>query len=74
MRSVVTKQGQTVIPAAIRRRYHLDEGDQLVWIDDGEGIRVVPLVSDPISALRGCGRGERLVEQFLSTRQEEQGR
>jgi AbrB family looped-hinge helix DNA binding protein len=74
MRSVISKQGQTVIPAAIRRRYHLNEGDQLVWIDDGERIRVVPLVSDPISALRSCGRGERLVEHLLATRQEEQGR
>ena len=31
MQTAVTKRGQTVIPAAIRKRYHIEEGDSLVW-------------------------------------------
>jgi AbrB family looped-hinge helix DNA binding protein len=53
MQTAVTKRGQTVIPAAIRKRYHIEEGDSLVWINDGETIRVIPVARDPIRALRG---------------------
>ena len=69
MQTSVTKRGQTVVPAAIRKRYHISEGDQLVWLDDGETIRVVPTSSDPIAALRGRGKGEELVNQLLTARQ-----
>jgi AbrB family looped-hinge helix DNA binding protein len=64
MQTAVTKRGQTVIPAAIRKRCHIQEGDYLVWLDDGASIRVVPVARDPISALRGSGRGERLADEL----------
>lgn len=71
MQTAVTKRGQTVIPATIRRRYQIQEGDSLVWIDEGEVIRVIPIAHDPIRALRGRGRGERLVERLLASRQQD---
>lgn len=67
--TAVTRRGQTVIPAAIRRRYGIKEGDRLVWLDDGSTIRVVPIPSDPIAALRGVGKGEGLVDELLADRQ-----
>lgn len=67
----VTKRGQTVIPTAIRRRYHIEEGDKLVWFDDGESIRVVPVPSDPIKALRGIAKGTGMLEKLLAARAEE---
>lgn len=74
MDSTVTKRGQTSIPVAIRERYHIKEGDRLAWLDDGETIRVIPLPSDPLTALRGAGRGERLVSQHLENRREDRER
>lgn len=74
MQTLVSSRGQTVIPAALRRRYHIAEGDQVLWIDDGRTIRVIPLPADPIAALRGAGRGERLVERLLEARQVERDR
>ncbi len=71
MQTAVMKRGQTVIPAPIRKRYQIQEGDYLVWIDDGEMIRVIPISRDPIRALRGSGQGERLVERLLAARQED---
>ncbi len=71
MRTAVTKRGQTVIPAPIRKHHQINEGDYLVWIDDGDSIRVIPISRDPITALRGSGRGERLVERLLTARQED---
>ena len=74
MQTAVTKRGQTVIPAPIRKHYRIHEGDSLVWIDDGETIRVIPVAQDPIKALRGSGRGEPLTERLLVQRQEDRTR
>jgi AbrB family looped-hinge helix DNA binding protein len=74
METAVTKRGQTVIPAAIRRRYYIRQGDRLVWLDDGETIRVVPVSADAVTALRGRGQGERLVERLLAAQREDRRR
>ncbi len=74
MQTAVTKRGQTVIPASIRRRYQIRPGDYLVWLDDGQTIKVIPVPADSVRALRGRGRGERLVERLLITRREDRRR
>jgi len=58
MRSTITARGQTVIPAQIRKYFHLSPSDRLEWIIDNEGIRVIPVAEDPILAFRGQGKGE----------------
>lgn len=68
MRTTVTQRGQTVIPAELRRRYHLEQGDQIEWLDTGSGLQVLPVAADPIAALRGSGVGERLVARLLEER------
>ena len=57
MRSTITKRGQTVIPAEIRRRFHLGPSGRLEWIVDDATIRVVPVSEDPVEAFRGRGKG-----------------
>ncbi len=57
MRSTITSRGQTVIPAAIRRRFQLDPSKKLEWIMDHNGIKVVPVEADAIEAFRGRGKG-----------------
>ena len=74
METSVTKKGQTNIPAEIRKRHRIKEGDRLVWLDDGEAIRVVPLPADPLRALRGAGRGEDLLNRLLLNRREDRVR
>jgi AbrB family looped-hinge helix DNA binding protein len=74
MQTAVTRRGQTVIPAAIRKRHQIREGDRLVWLDDGETIKVVVVPANPLQALRGRGRGERLVERLLDERRAERER
>lgn len=68
METSVTKKGQTNIPAAIRKRHQIHEGDRLVWLDDGEVIRIVPVPKDPLKALRGAGKGEGLLDRLLQSR------
>ncbi|MHB8763833.1 MAG: AbrB/MazE/SpoVT family DNA-binding domain-containing protein [Deferrisomatales bacterium] len=74
MQTAVTKRGQTVIPAAIRRRYRIQEGDRIEWLDDGETIKVVPAPSDPVRALRGRGKGEGMGERLRASRREDRSR
>ena len=57
MQSTITARGQTVVPAAIRNKFHLGPADRLEWILDDSGIRVVPVRANPIAAFRGQGKG-----------------
>ena len=57
MRSTVTKRGQTVIPAEVRRQFQITPSDGLEWIVEDNTIRVVPVKKDPVAAFRGKGKG-----------------
>ncbi len=74
MQTALTKRGQTVVPAPIRKRYGMNESTRLAWIDDGKVIRVIPLPPDPFGALRGRARGEGLLEKLLESRREDRER
>ena len=71
MRTTVTKRAQTTVPAAIRERYGIKGGDFLEWIEDGRLIKIIPIPADPIRALRGSGRGEKLVNRLLESREKD---
>jgi AbrB family looped-hinge helix DNA binding protein len=68
MKTSVTKRGQTVIPASIRRKYRIDENITLQWIDTGEEIKVIPVPKDVLYTLRGMAKGEKLLEKLLQER------
>ena len=74
METAVTKRGQTVIPAQIRKRHKIHKGDKLFWIDDDAIIRIVPVLAAPIAALEGSAKGERLLERLLEERTRERQR
>ena len=70
MRSTITERGQTVIPAAIRRQFHLSPADRLEWVLDNGTIRVVPVRANPVDAFRGQGKGGSTA-RLLAARREE---
>ncbi|HEX2465381.1 MAG TPA: AbrB/MazE/SpoVT family DNA-binding domain-containing protein [Thermoanaerobaculia bacterium] len=74
IRTVVSRRGQTVVPASIRHRHQIEEGDTLIWMDDGRVIKVYPLPDDAVTTLRGSGKGEHLLERLLAERQRDQRR
>jgi AbrB family looped-hinge helix DNA binding protein len=65
MKTTVTKRGQMVVPAKIRRDHGIVAHTRLEWIDDGHSIRVVPVPDDPIQGAIGItlGLGRRLLEE-----------
>jgi bifunctional DNA-binding transcriptional regulator/antitoxin component of YhaV-PrlF toxin-antitoxin module len=71
MRTTLTGQGRTVMPAQIRRDHHIRTPIQLEWIDDGETIRVVPIPPDSIRAAKGSSEGlyRRLMQERRRERQ-----
>ncbi|MBI2266827.1 MAG: AbrB/MazE/SpoVT family DNA-binding domain-containing protein [Armatimonadetes bacterium] len=70
-KTTVSRRCQTVLPAKIRKRYGIEEGSQLAWVDNGERIEVVPLPRHPIEGLRGAGRGKGLLKALMEYRAEE---
>ena len=74
MLTTVTTRGQTVVPAEIRRRYGIEEGSRLEWVDDGQVIRVIPVPADPVEALYGSARGEGLYDRLMEERARERAR
>lgn len=68
METIVSQRGQTVVPAAIRAKHNIKDGDHLVWVDDGQTIRVIPVPADPIAALYGRGKGQGLTQKLLEER------
>ena len=48
----VTRQCQTTIPRAIRKKYNIDEGDSIIYVDLGDHIAIVPVPKHPIKDLK----------------------
>ena len=74
MQTTVTQRGQTVIPARIRRGYHITAQTKLEWIDNGQVIAVIPVSTNPIKTMRGMFRDTDLRAALLKSRREERKR
>ena len=45
--STITSRGQTTIPRKIRENNHLQEGDQIEWVETDDGhIEIIPVTRD----------------------------
>ncbi len=47
---------------------------KLIWVDTGNGIRVVPAAENPVQELRGLFKGLNLTQELLKDRKEERER
>jgi AbrB family looped-hinge helix DNA binding protein len=57
----VGKRGIIVIPASLRRRFGLHEGDLLITEDHGDGILIIPAVAIPIETYSAEQKAEFLL-------------
>ena len=73
MTSTISANGQLVIPAAVRQRYHLTPGSQIEILDTGQQIVLVPVPKDAFRASRGMLKGYS-TKAFLAWRRQERRR
>jgi len=74
MNTLVSARGQTVVPSEIRRKYGLGANSRLAWIDEGTGIRVVPLGNTVDRYGIGIAKGLGLSAALLANRARERSR
>jgi AbrB family looped-hinge helix DNA binding protein len=67
----VTRKGQTVVPASIRKKFNIGPKSRLVWSVKSNVIEVTPLPENPIEALRGFTEKRPLRQALLRRRQED---
>jgi AbrB family looped-hinge helix DNA binding protein len=53
----LNSKGQVTIPAELRHRHGLREGDEVDVVEDGNVLRIVPVENDP-------SRGRRLIRRM----------
>jgi len=67
-----TVKGQILIPAALRRKYHIERGTTLRIYEENDRIIVVPLKKDPVVEGRGILKTQgKILKALLRERQEE---
>ncbi|SPF41683.1 Transcriptional regulator, AbrB family (fragment) [Syntrophobacter sp. SbD1] len=72
LQSKVSSKGWIVIPAALRKRYHLKPGSIIEFREEGEKIVLVPGGPDPVDAFFGILAGPvSLTRALLEERSEE---
>ena len=74
MVTTLTKRGQTVVPAEIRRRFHIQSNAKLEWLASGDTISVIPMPEDLIKGARGIAKGSGLMQALREDRKRERER
>jgi len=67
----VTRKGQTVVPAPLRKQFNIGPSSKLVWSTDGKVIQVIALPAEPIKVLRGFSAKHPLRGALLKKRRED---
>ena len=71
MRSTVSARGQVSIPAALRKKFHIEARMELEWVEEGNAIKVIPLPKDPVTAFRGAGKDRYTSDKLIRARKQE---
>lgn len=74
IQTTVSHRYQTVVPTPIRNKFQIEEGSKILWVDKGDKIEIIPLVSPLKATFRGAGRNSGLLEELLSSRAAERER
>lgn len=77
--AIVSKKGWIVVPKEMRVKYNIKPGSKVQFVDYGDGLAIVPLPDDPISALRGMfadspSLTDDLLRERMQAKKQEDGR
>lgn len=65
MAVTVSEKGWVVIPAALRKKYHLHPGTEVQVVDYGGVLALVPQLADPVRQAAGLLKGKPSLTQAL---------
>jgi AbrB family looped-hinge helix DNA binding protein len=75
MSLVVSNKGWVVIPAELRKKYNLLPGTEVIIVDYGGVLSIVPALQNPIKQGRGLLKGlPSLTKDLLQERKNEKSR
>jgi len=74
MSSKVTSKGQVVIPRKLRDKYGIGSATVIRWIEEDQGILMVPESEDPIVAARGMLKDSGILKAYLKEKRLEKQR
>ena len=75
MALTISNKGWVVIPAELRKKYNLLPGTEVVIVDYGGVLAIVPALKDPIKQGRGMLKGlPSLTQDLLKERAQERSR
>jgi AbrB family looped-hinge helix DNA binding protein len=70
--STVTTKGQLVIPSKLRRKYAIQKGTQVAFVEEESRLILQPLTPEFVRRLRGSLRGEpSALKQLMEERKRE---
>jgi len=55
--ATVSREGQIVIPSDLRKKYDLHQGRQVMIVDHGNVLAIMPLMDDPVADALGMLQG-----------------
>ena len=71
----ISSKGWVVIPADLRKKYNLTPGTEVVIVDYGGVLAIIPAMKDPIKEGRGLLKGlPSLTKDLLEERKKERKR
>ena len=71
METYATVKGQIVIPAELRRKYHIEAGTKINVIDTGEAILLKPVTEESLKRLQGRLKGKGVLKSLLDERRKD---
>jgi len=75
MALTISNKGWVVIPAELRKKYNLLPGTQVVIVDYGGVLSIIPALKNPIKQGRGMLKGlPSLTQDLLKERRKERSR
>jgi AbrB family looped-hinge helix DNA binding protein len=75
MTLTISNKGWVVIPAELRKKYNLTPGTEVIVVDYGGVLSIVPALRNPIKQGRGLLKGlPSLTEDLLKERAQERAR
>jgi len=74
METYATVKGQIVIPAALRRKYGINNGTRIIITDIGDSINLKPVTEQYLRNLQGSLKGKGALKVLVAERRKDKER